>query len=167
MCRATDRKLIAAPGCWNQWRNSQSIVARDGRAFYSFTIKDPLPTFVSTLCSCRGHGRAGIQQAVVPCQEVLCKAHGESLQHQSACTEVVNWLISAHYSDPSGTWVPFRALRARGGKGGGSWGSWGRQLTVWERGKLVKKEKNEGNERQTVVFFSCWRIRARTDEAMT
>lgn len=113
---------------------------------YSFTIKDSLATLVSVLCSCRGHGRAGIQQAVVPCQEVLCKAHGESLQHQSACTEVVNWLISAHYSDPSGTWVPFRALRV-GGAGDC-------ELGEGQASKKINKfKKNEGNERQTVVFF--------------
>ncbi len=62
---------------------------------YSFTIKDSLPTLVTTLSSYGGHGGAEIQQAGGMCQEVLCKAHGESLQHQSACTEVVNWLISA------------------------------------------------------------------------
>lgn len=117
---------------------------------YSFTIKDALPTLVSTLCSCRGHGRAGIQQAVVPCQEVLCKAHGESLQHQSACTEVVNWLISAHYSDPSGTWVPFRALRA-------GWGESG-ETASWDEGQASKKEKKRRRRRtratkDKLVFF--------------
>lgn len=127
---------------------------------YSFTIKDSLPTLVSTLCSYRGHGRAGIQQAVVLCQEVLCKAHGESLQHQSACTEVVNWLISAHYSDPSGTWVPFRALRAGGGLG---------ETVSWERGKARKKKKKARATKDKLcvfIFFSRWGIRARTDEAM-
>lgn len=125
---------------------------------YSFTIKDSLPTLVSTLCSYRGHGKAGIQQAVVLCQEVLCKAHGESLQHQSACTEVVNWLISAHYSDPSGTWVPFRALRAGGELG---------ETVSWERGK-ARGGKKRGQQKTNCVFlfFSCWGIRARTDEAM-
>lgn len=115
---------------------------------YSFTIKDSLPTLVSTLCSCRGHGRAGIQQAVVPCQEVLCKAHGESLQHQSACTEVVNWLISAHYSDPSGTWVPFRALRAGGGRGG-RWG--GCELGEGQASK--KKKKMRATKDKLWCFF--------------
>lgn len=70
------------------------------------------PPFVS---SYGGHGRAQIQQAEGLCQEGFCRAHGESLQHQSAYTEVVNWLISTHYIDPLGTWVPFKTLKARGG----------------------------------------------------
>lgn len=81
---------------------------------YSFTIKFTTLSLVTTLSKYGGHGRAQIQQAGGLCQEVLCKAHGESLQHQSACTKVVNGLISAHYSDLLGTWVPFRALRAGG-----------------------------------------------------
>ena len=87
--------------------------------------------FVSTLSPYGGHDRAEIQQAGGLCQEVLCKAHGESLQHQSACTEVVNWLISAHYSDPLGTWVPFRALMAEGVG----------EVVGWERGKARKNRE--------------------------
>lgn len=101
--------------------------------YYRFAIKDSLHTFLS---SYGGHCRAHIQQArCSPCQEVLCKAHGESLQHQSVCTEVVNWLITAHYSNPLGTWVPFRALGAVG--------------VGWERGtarknRITKRVKKKG-----------------------
>lgn len=113
---------------------------------FSVTIKDSLPTFVRTLSSYGGHGGAEIQQAGGPCQEVLCKAHGESLQHQSACTEVVNWLISAHYSDPLGTWVPFRALRA---------GGWG-ETVDWERGKARKNRAKRGQQKTNHMLLSWW-----------
>lgn len=81
---------------------------------HSCSIRDS-PAFVS---SHGGHGRAQIQQAEGLCQEGFCRAHGESLQHQSAYTEVVNWLISTHYIDPLGTWVPFKTLKAKGGWAG-------------------------------------------------
>ena len=98
---------------------------------------------VTTLSKYRGHGRAEIQQAGGLCQEVLCKAHGESLQHQSACTKVVNGLISAHYSDLLGTWVPFRALRAEG---------WGETLGR-VRGTARKHTSKRGNQQIYLLFW--------------
>lgn len=86
----------------------------------NFTLKDFLSTVfarnVARWATNRGHDSAQIQEVVGLRQEVLHEAHGESLQHQSPCTEVVNGLISPHYSDLLGTWVSFRALRA------GMWG---------------------------------------------
>lgn len=99
---------------------------------YSFTIKYPSLSRVTTLGKCGGHGRAEIQQAGGPCQEVLCKAHGESPRHQSACTKVVNGLISTHYGDLLGTWVPFRALRVEG------WGPDSGQGEGQKRGKTKR-----------------------------
>lgn len=73
---------------------------------------------------------------------MLHEAHGESLQHQSACAEAVNGLISAHYIDLLGTWVPFRALRAGGGGQGQTVGS--------VRGKTG--EHKEENKRWSPCF---------------
>lgn len=106
---------------------------------HSCSIRDSA-AFVS---SYGGHGRAQIQQAEGLCQEGFCRAHGESLQHQSAYTEVVNWLISTHYIDPLGTWVPFKTLKAKG--------------VGWRRGtakQKIKKSERESNKRQTIVLWS-------------
>ncbi|KAK7912991.1 hypothetical protein WMY93_013202 [Mugilogobius chulae] len=74
--------------------------------------------------------RAEIQPSDGLCQQV----HGKGLHHQSGRTELVNGLISTHYTGLLGTWAPFRALRAVGqGEG---------KREGWHNGKKANKRSD-------------------------